>query len=232
MRARPDFLGDLGCSDRELDLAPVDGGAECALTWIEISSDCVEGGVFHDHDHHGSGEHRREDRVLEPVREMFGLDQELKEPLAPRGICLIACPQEPATTVLRAELRGPVSKASGSSHPKRGQPVEHRRAFVLDGTLRIEMKAGEPFEQQGNGDLRLSAGKRRSKAEMRSAAKGEMARVRPFDIEAVRIGVPRWVMAGREKRHGHYISLLHLGAAHFKRLKRYPRGLHHGWVVP
>src|ERR1700736_5287002 len=78
MRARPELLGALGCSDRELDLAPVDGGAECALTWIEISSDCVEGGVFHDHDHHGSGEHRREDRVLEPVREMFGLDQELR----------------------------------------------------------------------------------------------------------------------------------------------------------
>ena len=43
---------------------------------------------------------------------------------------------------------------------------------MLDGMLRIETKAGEPLEQQGNGDLRLSAGKRRSQAEMRTAAKG------------------------------------------------------------
>jgi len=97
--------------------------------------------------------------------------------------------------------------------------------------LRIETKAGEPLEQHGNGDLRLGAGKRRSQAAMRTAAKGEMARVRPLDIEAVRVGVPRWVMAGREKRDGHYLARLHLHAAHFKRLKRHPGGLHHGWVV-
>ena len=58
-----------------------------------------------------------------------------------------------------------------------------------------------------------------------------MARVRPLDIEAVRVGVPRWVTADREKRHGHYLARLHFRAAYFKRLKRYPRGLHHGWVV-
>ena len=81
---------------------------------------------------------------------------------------------------------------------------------MLDRMLRIETKAGEPLEQHGNGDLRLSAGKRRSQAEMPTAAKGEMARVRPLDIEAVRVGVPHWVMTGREKRDGHYLARLHL----------------------
>jgi hypothetical protein len=32
--------------------------ADCALAGIEIGPDCIEGGVFHDHDHDGSGEHR------------------------------------------------------------------------------------------------------------------------------------------------------------------------------
>ena len=70
---------------------------------------------------------------------------------------------------------------------------------MLDRMLRIETKAGEPLEQHGNGDLRLSAGKRRSQAEMPTAAKGEMARVRPLDIEAVRVGVPHWVQAVRKR---------------------------------
>ena len=99
MRAGTDFLGTLSCSDGELDLPPVDlrhlglpsnqasnrrrqemahidGRADCALAGIEIGPDCIEGGVFHDHDHDGSGEHRRQDRVLEPVRKMLGLDEE------------------------------------------------------------------------------------------------------------------------------------------------------------
>src|SRR5208282_3997930 len=43
-----------------------DGCADCALARIEIGPDCIEGGVFHHHDHDGSGEHRRQDRFLEP----------------------------------------------------------------------------------------------------------------------------------------------------------------------
>jgi Txe/YoeB family toxin of Txe-Axe toxin-antitoxin module len=58
------------------EMAHVDSCADCALTGIEIGLDRVEGGIFHDHDHDGSGEHRRQDRVLEPVRKMFGLDEE------------------------------------------------------------------------------------------------------------------------------------------------------------
>jgi hypothetical protein len=37
------------------EVAHIDGGADRALAGIEISPDRVEGGVFHDHDHHGSG---------------------------------------------------------------------------------------------------------------------------------------------------------------------------------
>src|SRR5262249_14628924 len=137
-----------------------------------------------------------------------GWTRRLKEPLAPRGICLTDCPQESMAAVLRPELS--VSKSSTSSHPKCHHPVEHRRAFMLDGMLWIEMKAGEPFEQQGDGDLRLGAGKRRPQAEMRTAAKGEVARVGALDIETVRLGVPRWVIASREQRDGHHFALLHL----------------------
>jgi len=78
MRADPDFFGAFECPDREVDLPPVDpcyfglpadqasnrcrremahvnGGADRALAGIEIRPDCVERGVFHDHDHYGSG---------------------------------------------------------------------------------------------------------------------------------------------------------------------------------
>ena len=43
-----------------------------------------------------SGEHRRQDRVLEPVRKMFGLDEEVEGALGYRGICLMVCSQSPA----------------------------------------------------------------------------------------------------------------------------------------
>ena len=66
--------GDQASNRRRREMAHVDGRADRALTRIDISPDRIEGGVFHDHDHHGGGEHRRQDRVLEPVREMLGLD--------------------------------------------------------------------------------------------------------------------------------------------------------------
>src|SRR5262249_10311602 len=72
----------------------------------------------------------------------------------------------------------------------------------LDGMSRIETQVGETLEQQADGDLRRRAGKRRPQAKMRTAAKGEVARVLRLDIEAVRIGGPRRVVAGYEKRRG------------------------------
>jgi hypothetical protein len=53
---------------------------------------------------------------------------------------------------------------------------------------------------------------------MRTAAKGQMARVRPLDIEAVRGGMPRWVMAGRKNRDGHRFTYLRLPSADLQRL--------------
>jgi hypothetical protein len=61
-----------------------------------IRPDCVEGGVFHDHDHHGSSEHRRQDRVLEAVGKMLGLDEEVEGAFGSKGVCFTACPQKAA----------------------------------------------------------------------------------------------------------------------------------------
>ena len=72
------------------------------------------------------------------------------------------------------EWREASPKASGGLYPKRSQPIEDRRAFMLDRMLRIETEAEEALEQQGNGDLRLSAGERRPQTEMRTAAKGNV----------------------------------------------------------
>src|SRR5271169_637852 len=66
-------------------MAQVDGRADSAFAGIEISPDLIEGGVFHDHDQHGSGEHRRQDCVLEAVRKMFGLDEEVERALGTKG---------------------------------------------------------------------------------------------------------------------------------------------------
>ncbi len=102
---------------------------------------------------------------------------------------------------------------------------------MLDRMLRIETEVEEALEQQGNGDLRIGAGDRRPQAEMRTAAKGKMAGVGALDIETVRLGVPRWVMAGREKRNGHHLAHLYLFAPDLERVQRYPAGLRHGWIV-
>ena len=119
------------------------------------------------------------------------------------------------------EWREASPKASGGLYPERCQPIEDRRAFMLDRMLRIETEAEEALEQQGDGDLRLGAGERRPQAEMRTAAKGKMAGVGALDIEAVRLGVTRWVMAGREKRDSHHLAHLHLFAPDLERVQRY-----------
>src|SRR5271157_1143950 len=106
MRAGPDLLGTLGGTDGELDLPPVDlrhlslpgnqasnrrrremahvdGRADCALARTEIGPDYFE--ALHDHDHERSGEHRRQDHVLEPVRKMLGLDEEAEGAFGSEG---------------------------------------------------------------------------------------------------------------------------------------------------
>jgi hypothetical protein len=186
MRAGPDLLVTLGCSDGELDLPPVD------FRHLGLPGD--------------QASNRRR-------REMAHVDRRADGTLT--GI----------------EWREASPKASGGLYPKRCQPIEDRRAFMLDRMLRIETEAEEALEQQGNGDLRLGAGERRPQTEMRTAAKGKMASVGALDIETVRLGVPRWVTAGREKRNGHHLAHLYLFAPDLERVQRYPAGLRHGWIV-
>ena len=69
---------------------------------------------------------------------------------------------------------------------------------MLDNMLRVELERGETLEQRRDGDLCLGAGERRSQAKMRATTKGEMRGVRTFDVEAMRIGMPRRVMPGSE----------------------------------
>src|SRR5262249_29983857 len=78
----PVDFGDFG---RTCDDAPhysrgqmpdIDLGANRAFAGVEIGLDRVERGVLHDHDHDRRREHWRQSRILEPVREMLGLDDE------------------------------------------------------------------------------------------------------------------------------------------------------------
>jgi hypothetical protein len=85
-------------------MAHVDGRAYCALARIEIGPDCIEGGVFHDHDHDGSSEHRRKDRVLEPVRKMLGLDEEAEGAFGSRGYLSHDLASKAATSNMRATV--------------------------------------------------------------------------------------------------------------------------------
>jgi hypothetical protein len=43
----------------------------------------IQGGVFHDQDHHGRGEDRRQDQVLELVRQMASFDHQFEVPFRP-----------------------------------------------------------------------------------------------------------------------------------------------------
>ena len=65
------FARDLAPNRRRREVTDVDRGADRALAGIEITLDRVEGGVFHHHDHDGSGEYRRQHGVLEAVGEML-----------------------------------------------------------------------------------------------------------------------------------------------------------------
>ena|SRR2546430_11846204 len=96
--------GDQASNWRRREMAYVDGRADRALTGIEIGPDCIEGGVFHHYNHDGSGEHRRQDRVLEPVRKMFGLDEKAEGAFGSEGDLPHGLPQKAATTTWPSEL--------------------------------------------------------------------------------------------------------------------------------
>jgi len=78
----PVDFGDFGltCDDAPYysrgEMADIDFGANRAFAGVEIGLDRVERGVLHDHDHDRRREYRRQSRILEPVREMLGLDDE------------------------------------------------------------------------------------------------------------------------------------------------------------
>src|SRR3954464_3033383 len=98
---------------------------------------------------------------------------------------------------------------------------------MLDPKLWIEKKKRKTLEQQGNGDLRFGAGKRRPQTEMRTTAKGEMAGVGPLDIEAVRLRAAPRVLPGLEERNGDRLAHLRLFAPNLDPVQRYPAGLRH-----
>src|ERR1700730_1943706 len=115
-------------------MAHVDHRGDSALARIEIGSDCVEGGVFHHHDHHGSGEHRRQDRVLEPVREMFGLDEEVEGALASRGSSswlILKKPWRPTWVSGPMEQLGGPPRAALESRKNPGVEVPQRKCKWL-----------------------------------------------------------------------------------------------------
>src|SRR5712691_686067 len=120
---------------------------------------------------------------------------------------------------------------SGGAHPKRFQSIEDRCTFVLDGVLWVEPKRGETLEQRRNGDLSLRSGERSAQAVMVSTAEGEMGGIRPLNVEAVRVGVPRRVMPRCEQQTGQRLTRLHLPAGDLQRLQREPGDLHNRRVV-
>jgi hypothetical protein len=86
-------------------MANVDGRADGAFARIEIRPDCIEGGVFYDHDHDGSGKHRRQDRVLEPVRKVLGQDKEAEGAFGSEGYLPHCLPlKRPRRRIRDAEL--------------------------------------------------------------------------------------------------------------------------------
>src|SRR5215471_6734729 len=78
----PVDFGDFGltCDDAPYysrgEMADIDFGANRAFAGVEIGLDRVERCVLHDHNHNRHCEYRRQSRILEPVREMLGLDGE------------------------------------------------------------------------------------------------------------------------------------------------------------
>jgi hypothetical protein len=107
-------------------MAHVDGRADRAFAGIEISPNRVEGGVFHDHDHHGSGEHRRQDRVLEPVREMLGLDEEVEGALGPKGYLFHGLPSKGGGDEPELSLPRPPSSMVLFGHSFEAPTEDHR----------------------------------------------------------------------------------------------------------
>jgi hypothetical protein len=97
----------------------VDGRADRALAGIGISADRIESGILHDHDHHGGGEHRRRNRVLEPVRKMLGLDEKAEGALGSEGIW----PWLALSTVLGRSFYGAYGGSPGRPKPRGVKPA-------------------------------------------------------------------------------------------------------------
>src|SRR6516164_11770460 len=66
---------------------------------------------------------------------------------------------------------------------------------------------------------------------MRAATKGEMRGVHPLDVETMRVGVLRRVMARCEQRTDHRLTRVHLPAADLPGLQRKSTSLHYRRVV-
>jgi hypothetical protein len=78
----PGDLGHLGLADhpppdrRRGEVADIDRGADRAFAGVEKAPDCIQRRVLHHHDHDRGGQYRRQHCVLEPVRQMLGLDEQ------------------------------------------------------------------------------------------------------------------------------------------------------------
>src|SRR5215472_14559093 len=113
----PIDFGDFGltCDDAPYysrgEMADIDLGANRAFAGVEIGLDRVEGGVLHDHNHDRRREHRRQSRILEPVREMLGLDDEGEGALGsrryvPQGMPSVRRESEHCTGILPKQQFG------------------------------------------------------------------------------------------------------------------------------
>ena len=95
-------------------MAHVDGRANRALAGIELGPDCIEGGVFHDHDHDGSGEYWRQCRVFEPVRKMLGLDEEAEGAFGSEGYLPHGLPSKGRDDQHDGQIRSVEKKSLGA----------------------------------------------------------------------------------------------------------------------
>src|ERR1700730_18376500 len=115
-------------------MAHVDRRADCALAGIEIGPDGIEGGISMTMIMTGVANTAGRIASLNRSARCSGWTRRLKEPLAPRGICLMACPQESAATVLRPELRA-------ARLPKHQAAVVKRTGASDVASRRVELSA-------------------------------------------------------------------------------------------
>ena len=68
---------------RRRDMTDVNRRTDGAFTMPEIAANGVERGILHRQDHNRCRQHWGQQRVLEPVRQVFGRDNEVEAPLRP-----------------------------------------------------------------------------------------------------------------------------------------------------